>query len=380
MAVSNLQKSLRARPQPRDDVVQLAVRLGLLGFLIYWSFVLVRPFIPLLVWSVVLTVALYPVYDWLTARLGGRRGLSAAIITLLSLLVVLGPASWLGVSLVEALRSLSEQLNVGSLAVPAPPDGVKNWPLVGDRIYEAWHLASTNLDSAIAQITPQVKPMAGTVLGMAGNVGKGLLTFLVAVVLAGFLFVPGRRLVAGTKLILAHVVPQRSDEFIALAGNAIRTISRGVVGIALLQALLIGLGFKVVGVPAAGLLAFLVLMLGIVQVGSAIIVIPVVVWGWFTWDTMTALLFTAYVVPVSLIDNVLKPIVMGHGLTTPVLVIFIGVIGGTLAHGVVGLFVGPIILAVAWELLAAWMRDERNQAVAAEVQSRGEEKPAVGAR
>ena len=144
----------------------------------------------------------------------------------------------------------------------------------------------------------------------------------------------------------------------ALAGATIRTVAQGVIGVAVLQSLFAGAGLKVAGVPHAGVLAFAVLVLGIVQIGSAPILFPVIIWVWMAKEAGAAVLITIYLVLVGLSDNVMKPLLMGRGLSTPVLVIFMGVLGGTLAHGIVGLFVGPIILAVAWELLMAWSRDE----------------------
>jgi predicted PurR-regulated permease PerM len=144
----------------------------------------------------------------------------------------------------------------------------------------------------------------------------------------------------------------------ALAGATIRTVAQGVIGVAVLQSLLAGIGLKIAGVPNAGLLAFGVLVLGIIQIGSAPILLPVIIWVWMSRDVGAAILITIYLALVGLSDNVLRPLLMGRGLSTPVLVIFMGVLGGTLAHGIVGLFVGPIILAVAWELLMAWGREE----------------------
>lgn len=351
-------RSVRTRPRARDDVIPLAIRLGVLVFLIYWTYVLVRPFIPLLVWSVVLAAALYPIYDWLAGLLGGRRRLAAALVTLLTLAIVVGPVAWLGFGLVDGLRDLSQQLAAGTLAVPPPAATVKAWPLIGPQVYEAWELASDNLAAALRDLAPHLKPMAGTALDMARNAGAGALVFLASVVVAGFLFSPGPRLVDAVRSILQHVVPERTNAFVALAGATIRSVSRGVIGVAALQALVVGIGFKVAGVPGASVLTFLALALGIVQIGSSIVVIPAIIWYWTAAETVPALLFTAYMIPASLLDNVLKPIVMGHGLKTPALVILIGVIGGTLAHGMLGLFIGPIVLAVAWELLAAWARDD----------------------
>jgi len=342
----------------REDEIQLAVRLALLALLIYWSFVVIRPFIPILAWSVVLAVALYPLFNWLSRLLGDRPNLAATILTLINLSIVIGPATWLGLGAVEGLRGFAAQLAGGTLSVPSPPAGVKDWPIIGAQLYALWDQASTNLRSALREFTPHLKPVAGTMLGLAGGAGVGAVKFLVAVVLTGLMLPAGPRLVAASQRFLSRVVAERSENFLVLAGATIRSVAQGVIGIAVAQGLVIGIILKLADVPRAGLLAFAVMMLGILQIGSAIIVIPVLIWVWTTKPFAAALLITACLLPASLADNVLKPIVMGRGLTTPSLVIFLGVIGGTLAHGIVGLFIGPIILAVAWELLTAWVRDD----------------------
>jgi predicted PurR-regulated permease PerM len=335
-------------------VIQIAIRLGLLAFMIYWSFILLRPFIPILVWSVVLAVALYPAYEWLSAHLGHRPQTAAVIITIVVLAVFLGPATWLGLGLVDGLRSISDQLTSGDLKIPSPPDGVRDWPVIGAPLYEIWQTASTNLAAAFRQVAPHLKPLAGPILMIAGSAGTGTLKFIASVLIAGFLFPSGPKHVAAVRTMVARIVPQRSADFLALAGATIRTVAQGVIGIAVLQSLLAGVGLKIAGVPHAGVLAFAVLVLGIVQIGSAPILLPV----WTVKDAGSAVLITIYLVLVGISDNVLRPLLMGRGLSTPVLVIFIGALGGTLAHGIVGLFVGPIILSVAWELLMAWIRED----------------------
>jgi predicted PurR-regulated permease PerM len=352
-----------------EDEIQLAVRLALLALLIYWSFVVIRPFVPILTWSVVLAVALYPVFSWLSGILGNRPKLAATILTLINLGIVIGPAAWLGLGAVEGLRSFAAQLGAGTLAVPSPPAAIQEWPLIGQQLHGYWEQASTNLRALLGEVAPQLKPLAGTMLGMAGDAGVGTLKFLVAVALTGFLFPAGPRLVAASRRFLSRVVADRSQDFVALAGATIRSVAQGVIGIAVAQGLVIGIILKLADVPRAGLLAFAVMMLGILQIGSAVIVIPVLIWVWATKSFAAAFLITLFILPASLADNVLKPIVMGRGLTTPPLVIFLGVIGGTLAHGIVGLFIGPIILAVAWELLTAWVRDDEVRATPPEAES-----------
>jgi predicted PurR-regulated permease PerM len=341
-----------------DAVLHIAIRLGLLAALIYWSFVLLRPFIPILVWSVVLAVALYPVFDWLSSHLGHRPRIAAILTTLIVLAVFLAPATWLGIGLVDGLRDISDQLTSGELVLPAPPDSVRDWPLIGNQFYEFWSNASINLQATLRDIAPYLKPLAGPILAIAGSAGTGTIKFILSVILAGFLFAPGPRFAATIRNNLARIVPERSKDFIALAGATIRTVAQGVIGVAVLQSLLAGAGLKIAGVPHAGVLAFAVLVLGIVQIGSAPILFPVMIWIWTVKEPGAAVLITIYLVLVSLSDNAIRPLLMGRGLSTPVLVIFMGVLGGTLVHGIVGLFVGPIILAVAWELLIAWSREE----------------------
>jgi predicted PurR-regulated permease PerM len=355
------------RPDPADrdqlttTFVELAIRIGVLGLVLYWTFVLVQPFVTIVIWSAVLTVALYPAFDWMVPRLGGRRRLAAALITIVSLLVVIGPATWLALDLVESLRMISERFDLSTLAIPAPPAAVKEWPLIGGPIYQFWDLASTNLKEALARIVPQLKPVGATLLGIAADAGIGILKFFVAIIVAGFLFAPAPSIVDAVKRFLRRLVPDRGEEFANLAGATIRAVSRGVVGISVLQAMLAGIGLVIAGVPASSLITSAVLICGIIQIGPAIILVPVVIWSWFAMEPGTALLFTAYMIPVNLLDNILKPLVMGRGLKTPMLVILIGVLGGTLAYGITGLFLGPIILAVIWELLVAWIR-ARNPA------------------
>jgi predicted PurR-regulated permease PerM len=357
---------------PAREPVRIAIRLGLLAGVIYWSYILILPFIPILVWSIILAVALYPVFDALTRLLRGRRVLSAVLITILCLTIVIGPASWLVFGMVEGVRLFAEEFAKGNVSVPAPHESVKQWPLIGETLYDLWQLSSTNLAAALAKFAPYAQPVATTVLATVGSVGIEILKFLAAVIVTGFLFIPGPRLASGLRIFFTHIIPERSEEFIALAGATIRSVSRGVIGISMLQALLAGVGFIVADIPGAGLFTFLVLLLGIAQIGSGILMIPMIAWYWLTRDASAALLFTVYMVPVGFVDTALKPFAMGHGSQTPMVVIFVGVLGGTLAHGLIGLFIGPIVLAVGWELLAAWMGDEAGLGSLAQEEARGD--------
>jgi predicted PurR-regulated permease PerM len=199
-----------------------------------------------------------------------------------------------------------------------------------------------------------------SLLNAADSIGLSLLKFTIALAISGFLFIPGPSLAHSIKNLLARVAVGRGEEFVDLAGATIRNISCGIIGIAMLQALLAGIGLLVAGVPAAGLFSFLVLLFGIIQIGPSVILVPLIIWSWFVMGTTTAILFTLYMVPVNLLDNVLRPLV-AKGLKTPMPVILIGVLGGTLVHGIIGLFVGPIVLSIAWQVLVVWTQDAPKQ-------------------
>ena len=351
MRLPNLRKA-----ELEAGATDFVVRLAFLGLFAWWSIELVRPFVPIVIWAILLAVALYPVYAWLARQLGGRRGLAATILTLIALATILGPVSVLAASLAESVQWLAGALHSGTLKVPPPPAGVADWPVVGKQVDEGWTLAAGNLEDAVHRYGPAVLPAGSTVLGKVAEIGADVLKFVVSVVIAGFLFLPGPRLAAGARAFASRLVRPRGAHFVDLAGATIRNVSRGVIGVALLQALLAGIVLYGAGIPGAGLIAFGVLLLCIVQIGPAPVLLPVLVWMWMTHPTSFSLLLTLLLVPIAIIDNVLKPILMARGLATPMLVILTGVIGGTLTHGLVGLFLGPVVLSVFYELVVAWTR------------------------
>jgi predicted PurR-regulated permease PerM len=250
-----------------EELVLFVTRIVCLGLLGYWSLILIRPFLTIIVWSIIIAVALYPIFDWLSARLYGHRALAAVAITVFTFFVMLGPATWLALSLAETVRTLFARFGDGSLAIPPPSEAVKAWPLIGENIYETWQLASTNLRALIIEAVPHLKPLGTSLLNAAGSVGINLLKFIVALFIAGFLLIPGPSLIHAIKNVLGRVAAERGEEFVDLAGATIRNVSRGIIGIAIVQALLAGIGLLFAGVPAAGLFSFLVLLLGIVQIG-----------------------------------------------------------------------------------------------------------------
>jgi len=332
-----------------------AIRLALVVLIVYWSFLLMRPFITILIWAAILSVALYPAYQRLRRVLGGRSTLTSFLLTVLLLVVILGPVSILGAELVKNLSGIAAGISAGTITVPPPPAFVVEWPLVGSRISAFWEATSIELAKTLASIVPQLKEATLTLLGAAGNIGIGVLQFSVAIIISGFTYSRAAVLQDTLKTIAVRAAPKMGAEFVELARGTVHSVARGVVGISLIQSILFGIGAMVADIPLTGLWTFIAFILTLVQVGPGLVIIPIIIFAWTSMDTLSAAILTAYMVPVMLLDNVLKPIVMGRGLPVPTLVIFIGVIGGTIAHGLVGLFVGPIILAFGYELGRAWV-------------------------
>ncbi len=337
------------------------IRLCAIGAFAYWSITLVQPFLTIVAWSVILTVALYPAYERLISMFRGRRRLAAAFLTFVCLVIVIGPAFWLILGIVDSLRLLSDWFDPKVISVPPPPVYIQSWPLIGEPLYEFWMLASSNLQAALAKIAPQLQSAATGLLQVAAGAGAGALRLFVAIGVAGFLFAPAPAMVEAIRAVARRLSPDRGDKFVSMTGATIRTVARGVLGVSALQATLAGFGFTFAGIPGAKLLTSAVLVLGIVQIGPSVVILPAIIWAWMSMGTAAALLFTLYMFPVNVIDNILKPLVMTRGLTTPIIVILIGVIGGTISYGVTGLFLGPIVLAVTWELFSTWaVSDDSN--------------------
>jgi len=335
--------------------VDTAVLIALIAFLGYLVITLLQPFATILLWAVILAIAVYPAFFWLEARLGGRKGLAATLLSLGLLVIVVGPAVLLGGSAIDSLRSLAASLSEETFAIPPPSETVKSWPLVGEQLYQAWASVAENLGATLVRLAPQLQTLGTHVLGFALGLGGGVLQFVLSIVFAGFMLRSVDALSAAARTIARRLTTRRGDVLIDMAAATIRNVSRGVIGVAILQAILAAIGLVVADVPAAELIAIGVLVLAIIQIGPNILLIPVIIWVWTAMPTTTAILFTAYMVPVMLFDNFLKPMLMARGLDTPMIVIFIGVIGGTLSIGLLGVFIGPIVLAVFYDLVTNWV-------------------------
>lgn len=336
--------------------VEATIRIGLVVALVAWCFYIVRPFVVPVAWALIIAVAVHPAYRWLRGALGGRRRLAAALIVLLGLLLLVAPTVMLGGTLVEGAQVLGSGFREGRLVVPPPPASVAEWPLIGGRLDEFWSRASQNLDSVLRALEPQIVAFGKWLVAKAAGVGFAFLLSLLSVLIAGVLLAndaAGRR---AMDEIVRRLAGERGAEFADLASATVRSVAVGILGVAVVQALLAGLGFLVVGVPGAGLWALLCLILSVVQVGTFPVMLPVVIYVFSTAEPIPAVAFAIWSVFVGFVDNLLKPLVLGRGVRVPTVVIFLGAIGGFLTSGIIGLFVGAVVLVLGYTLFLAWVR------------------------
>ncbi len=302
-------------------------RIGIVGLFAYWSLTLIAPFAIILIWATILAVALYPAYARLGRLLGSPR-LASFLITLACLAVIVAPLTAIAVSFAEGLQALLAKLADGSFTVPVPPDYVRDWPIVGERAHAVWSMASDNLEALLRKLEPSLMQAGSKALGKIASVGAEVLSFVVSVLVAGFLFGSGERLAEIAQRFSGRIGGDRGIGFLRLAAATIRNVARGVIGVALLQAFLCTLVLGLFQVPAPGAIAFVVLVLCIIQIGPALVLLPVIIWAWVTMDFGPALLMTILLVPLFVIDNVMKPILVARGLSTPTLVILLGYSAG----------------------------------------------------
>lgn len=350
-------------PGSRDSVslertLETAIRLGLIAAMIALCFWIMHPFLVSILWGLIIAVAAWPGYSRLLGWLGQRRLLASALFSLLALVLLIFPILLLSGTLVEGVTMASKSIHRGVLEIPPSPD-LSAVPLVGDDIEAFWDQASDNLEEALKSIEPQLQAIGARALGLAANAGMGVVHLLIAIVIAAILLAKsdeGRRL---SDAIAARLMGDEGRRFARLAESVVRSVSRGIIGIALIQALLGGVGMLVAGVPAAGLWALLIMVSATIQLGAFPVLLLVSLYMFYSGDMTTAVLFAIWSAFVASLDNLLKPLLLGRGVEVPMAVIFVGALGGLLNAGIIGLFIGPVILALGYELFLAWIRSPR---------------------
>ena len=349
------------RTRLTHDFMQVALRLVLVLVLLWVCANIFAPFAAIMLWALILAVTLYPLQLKIRASLGWREGFIAALIVSLGLLLLGVPLTLLGISFVEQGSALVSQWQDGKLFISPPAESVKTWPFIGEWLHELWLAASSNLESLLIEHSDQVITVVKGALGGTASFLSTTGIFLGALVIAGFMMAYGE---SGQKALQRIAVTlaggARGAQLQTLSVATMRSVATGVIGVAAIQALLLGLGFLWADVPGAALLAVLALLLGITQLPALLVILPVLAWLWLSGDGSAVMngVITAYLMLAGLADNILKPVLLGRGVDVPMPVILIGALGGMVGMGLIGLFLGSVILAVGYRLLWAWVDQE----------------------
>ena len=335
--------------------VEAAIRICLLAGLAWWCFAIVKPFVMPVLWGVIFAVALFPVFEWIARRLGGRRGLAATLLTLVTLAVLIVPIVVLTTSMIDSVHRVTKGIEKGTLKVPPPPEGVAEWPVIGEQLSDAWGEASSNIQHFFERYREQLKPVWGFVASQAAGAGSATLVFFLAIIISGLFMARADAMVNGLEALANRLAGDQGPEMVSVSGATIRSVVQGVLGVAVIQSLASGIGMLIVGVPGAGLWAGLVLLFAVMQLPPILVLLPVSIWVFSSASTVTAVFFLIFALVVSGSDAFLKPLFLGRGMSIPMPVILLGAIGGMVLSGIVGLFVGAVILALGYQLTMAWL-------------------------
>lgn len=345
------------------DLMDVLIRVGLIAALVVLCVKIFSPFMGLVLWALILAVTLYPMHQKLAKRMGGRQGRAATLVVLAGLLLIGVPSVMLASSFATNVHDLHAAFENNTISVKPPNPSVAEWPVIGNKLYNAWNLASRDLPALLEKMQPQLGTISKAVFGMVANTAGGVLSFLLSLAIAGIMMAYGQ---AGDKAMLQITSrlagPKKGPHLHILSTATIRSVAMGVIGVAFIQALLLGVGFIVAGIPAAGVLAMVVLILGIAQLPATLITLPVIAYLWWSGGDSTILnvVFSVYFLVAGMADNVLKPLFLGRGVDAPMPIILIGALGGMVTGGMIGLFLGAVLLALGYKIFMEWIADEET--------------------
>jgi predicted PurR-regulated permease PerM len=334
----------------------VSINVGLFILLAATCFFILRPFLPLILWGIIIAIAAHPGYRRVKNLLGGRRTLAAVVSTVFLFALLILPVILLTGSLVDGIQSLAGRLKEGTPIIPPPPPRIATWPIVGVPLNNGWALASNNLAAVLQNYAPQIKAIIPKLLLISAGIGLTVLQGVLSILVSGFLLANAE---GGAKVAYSlanRLFRDKGSEYAELAAATIRSVTTGIIGVALIQTVFAAIGFLVVGMPAAGLWGMIFLFAAVLQLG-VVVLVPALIYVFAIASTTKAMIFLVWCVIVGTMDNVLKPLLLGRGVAVPMVVVFLGVVGGFAAMGAIGLFLDAIVLAVGYKLFLAWLED-----------------------
>jgi len=352
----------QAQNNPTTQAIEIAIRLGLIFLILAWCLQILSPFISLIAWGGIIAVAIYPLFLKLADKLGGKKKLAVILIAVISIAAILIPVISLSGSLVDSATKIGTSISSGEAHISPPSESVRDWPLIGEKTYNFWQQASVNLSDLLKQYPEQLSVIGKKLLGLAAAAGIGVFQFLISMLIAAAFLASADGINASLSRLANRLSADHGEGLLTMSEKTVRSVAVGVIGIAFIQAFLAGIGMLIADVPAAGLLAIIIMVLGIAQLPPLLILTPVAIYL-FSGDSMgIAVFFLIWSVLVSASDMVLKPLLLGRGVDAPMLVILLGAIGGMVTSGIVGLFIGAVILAMGYTLFRAWVRMDDQDA------------------
>ena len=341
------------------NAINTYIKIIVLSILIVWSFFIVKTFILLMIWSIIVAVALYPFYKKVTNVFNGKKkGLLSTLFIVILLALIIMPAFNVTESIVDTSKEIYHNFDNGTLKIPPPNDSVKEWPLVGKKLYGVWSNASSDIESFIKSNPDEVKSSLGWFFDSFKGLMSAVLLSLVALILAGvFMSSAEEGYKTGVKFMDKLMVGKGKD-LMEMCTNTIRSVVKGILLVAVIQGVLAYFGFALIGLSSmAGILSIVVIFAAIIQIPVSLVMIPIIIYVFSFAETTPAIIFAIYMMVVALLDNVLKPMLLAKGLQTPMIIILMGAIGGMIFQGILGLFIGPVVLAIVHNLYTAWVND-----------------------
>lgn len=341
--------------------IESAIKITLVGIIIWISFLIFKPFLLLILWGIIIAVAIYPVHTRLMKLTAGKGSISAGILSLIMLAVIIVPTVLFIIALVENIQDLATSFQTETFIIPPPPETVKEWPLIGTTVHKFWQMSSENLEGLLNQYSDQAGEVAKWLLSTITSLVGTVLLFIGSIIVSGIFLSNAKGGHKAAVGVFSRLVGDRGEHLVDNSTATIRSVVQGVLGVAIIQTTLISAGFYVADVPAASILTLIVLFLAIVQLPTILIVLPVIIYVFSANSTGFAVGFMIWSVVASMSDTFLKPLMLGRGLEIPMLIILIGAIGGMILFGIIGLFLGSVILALAFQLFQGWMTFDKEK-------------------
>ncbi len=349
-----VKNSVMNHQSSNNSVYDTTIRLFVLLLIIAWCLMIMYPFVSIIMWSLILALAMYPLHNRLAKMMGGRPKLASFLIIFTILAVIILPTWLLIESLFKEMKDLKASYESGTLSIPPPSEKVRQWPIVGQQLYDIWKTASDDIEQTVVKYKDQLfeigKKLAKGILSAAGSVFQ----IMISLIIAGIILVIGG---AGESIrkFFRKLAGDRGDEFADITLKTVSNVVKGIIGVALILAILHGILFLLAGIPYAGIWTILVFVLAVLQIPLAIITLPIIVYMFAMKELVPAIIWTVLLLVAGTSDNILRPILLGKGAPVPMLVIFIGVIGGFLLSGFIGLFTGAIVMSLGYKLFIAWI-------------------------